>query len=264
MNRRDLLKVLTTPMALNTAGFSEVCEKTEGNEKIPVPDHPLEVGAWTMVVTQSYVKYSRNQGILELITAWIVENKAKYRIEQVLVTGDLVEQNNMGVGQYNQTSAQQWQATSRAFERLDGVIPYVICMGNHDYGIRDSENRETQVNRYFPVDRNPLWKKSLVELGENTFGEKTLENAVYEFTTPAGQKMLTLSLPFAPTDANLLWAKELLARKEYDRHFVTVLTHFFLQDGGTRPSSEGYALNQAGGNAGEGIWQKLIRCTPNI
>ena len=35
------------------------------------------------------------------------------------------------------------------------------------------------------------------------------ENAAYEFTTPQGQKLLILSLEFAPSDPVLAWAKEL-------------------------------------------------------
>ena len=51
---------------------------------------------WTMVVvpdTQSYVKKSCNQGVLELMFAWIAKNCEPLKIQQVLVTGDLVDQN---------------------------------------------------------------------------------------------------------------------------------------------------------------------------
>lgn len=263
MKRRDLLKTFTAAGVLSTFGANVPAEE---NPK-PVKNGLLNPDGWTMVVIpdpQSYVKYSRNQGIFELMTAWIAENIQKFNIQQVLITGDLVEQNNIGCGQYNQTSEQMWKATSRALERLDGVTPYIICTGNHDYGFRDSENRETQVNDYFPSGRNPAWNGVLKEMGENTFGKKTLENAAYEFTTAAGRKMLTISLPFAPTDANLAWAKELAAREEYANHFVTILTHSFIKRGGVRPEAEHYALNKAGGNAGEAIWQKLVFPSPNI
>jgi len=268
MNRRTTLKLFASA-ALAGTGLdfsSKLCAEVPASS-FPKEDFPTTDGAWTMLVMpdpQSYLKYSRNQGVLELMTAWIAENYKKFRIRQVLVTGDMVEQNNMGVGQYNQTSEQQWKAVSRAFERLDGVLPYIVCTGNHDYGIRSAENRETQLNTYFPSDRNPLWKDCLVEMGENTFGKRTLENAAYEFTTPVGQKMLTISLPFAPPDASLAWAKELCAREVYKNHFVTILTHSYLDGKSERPELEYYPLNKEGGNAGAGIWEKLVKDSPNI
>jgi len=271
MNRRRSLQTLAAMAAgmFGTAAVSPSFAQTAANEapKAAGPDFPTEKDHWTMVIvpdTQSYVKYGRNQGILELMTPWIQENIKKFNIQQVLVAGDLVEQNNMGVGRYNQTSEQQWNAVSTAFKRLDGVLPYIVCTGNHDYGIRSAENRETNLHKYFFPERNPSWNGVLVEMGLNTFGQKTLENAAFEFTTPAGQKMLTISLPFAPTDDNLAWAKELAARPQYENHFVTVLTHSYMGGDGKRMLSEGYQLNKEGGNAGEAIWQKLVKPSKNI
>ncbi|MBO7707408.1 MAG: metallophosphoesterase, partial [Thermoguttaceae bacterium] len=95
---------------------------------------------WTMVVIpdpQAYSRYARNQGIFELVTAWIAENREKLAIDQVVCVGDLVESNGLlkadGVFA-NQTGEEMWKSTSRAFERLDGVFPYILCTGNHDYG----------------------------------------------------------------------------------------------------------------------------------
>ena len=123
---------------------------------------------------QAYTRYGRNQGILEIMTAWIAENKEKLNIQQVICVGDIVESNNLQFpdGKFaNQTSKQMWECSSRAFSRLDGVYPYVLVTGNHDYGpyiypdgnhygTRSSLNRETQFNAYFPSDRNPAWKSS--------------------------------------------------------------------------------------------------------
>lgn len=265
LNRRETFKLLATGMTISLTGLTGL-ENVKA-EATKTSDFPTEEGAWTMVVipdTQVYVVHGRNHGLLEVVTAWIAENIEKYRIKQVLVTGDLVFQNNINAEGGRESSKQQWNATSRAFERLDGKLPYIICTGNHDYGFRDCENRETQVNKYFPANRNPSWNGVLVEMGKNTFGEQTLENAAYEFTTPAGQKMLTISLPFAPTDENLAWARELVAREQYKNHFVTILTHSYINETGKRISSEGYPLNKEGGNAGEGIWQKLVKVSPNI
>ena len=95
-------------------------------------------GGWTMVVIpdpQAYTRYGRNQGVFELMTAWIAENKETLNIQQVICVGDLVESNNLQKpdGKYaNQTSRQMWDACSKAFSRLDGIYAYVNVTGNHD------------------------------------------------------------------------------------------------------------------------------------
>jgi len=134
---------------------------------------------------QSYTKFDTNQPIFELMTAWVASVKKNLAVKAVLCTGDLVEQNECLVPDNvngNQTSEEQWKAASRAFERLDHRLPYIICGGNHDYGYKRAENRLCNISKYFPVTRNLLWKDCLVSVCNNAFGVPTLENAAYEFT----------------------------------------------------------------------------------
>jgi hypothetical protein len=227
---------------------------------------------WSLILIpdiQTYNKFSRNQGIADLMTAWIAENLKTLNIATALCTGDLVEQNNITEikkeKEVNQISVQQWAAVSHEFERLDGKTPYILATGNHDYGFESAENRETQFNRVFPKDRNPAWKGVLVECGPNFFGEATLENAAYEITTPQGRKVLILSLEFAPSDAVLNWAKELVAREAYANHLVVLLTHSYmlsLPRKNELTDHEGYAVKDA--NYGKVIWEKLVYPSKNI
>lgn len=218
--------------------------------------------------TQSYAKFGRNQGIFELMTAWIAENLETLHVLTVMHTGDLVEQNNAdapdGV-KVNQTSTQQWSAASRAFERLDGKTPYILTTGNHDYGFRSAENRQTQFPKYFAVDRNPAWKNVLLECCPNRDGVKTLENAAYALATPQGRKLLIVSLEFAPSDPVLAWAKTLVARNAYKQHLAVLLTHSYinsLANGNARIEKEKYAVKDA--NYGQAIWDKLVYPSDNI
>ena len=244
----------------------------------------MDEGDWTLVVIpdpQAYSRYARNQGIFELDTAWIAENKNTLNIQEVVCVGDLVESNDLqeADGYFaNQTSKQMWNSVSNAFKRLDGIYPYVLCTGNHDYGpeifpegthygIRSSETRDTHFNEFFPATRNPAWKNVLVEMGTNAFGVKTLENAAYELTVPNDKKILIVSLEFSPRDETLAWAREVFARPEYRGHFGIIVTHSYLL--GTNRESErigqeGYGISKAGGNGGIRIWEKLVNDTPNI
>lgn len=235
------------------------------------PPRLADPNAWSIILMpdiQTYSKFARNQGITELMTAWIAENLQPLRVLTVMQNGDLVEQN--GIDQPkppngDQTSAQQWTAVSRAFERLDRRTPYILATGNHDYGIVSAENRDTQFPTYFPVDRNPAWQGVLVECCPNRVGKKTLENAAYGFTTPQGRKLLIVSLEFAPSDPVLAWAKELVARDAYKDRFVILQTHSFINSlakGNARIEKEGYAVQDA--NYGQAVWDKLIFPSDNI
>lgn len=214
---------------------------------------------------QSYIKFDANQPLFELQTAWVVNNMDSLNIKGVLCTGDLVEQNEIRIPDGvngNQTSEEQWKAASRAFERLDNKVSYVICTGNHDYGYEKSENRLCHFPDYFPSERNSCWKKSLVEVGNNYKDIPTLENAAYEFKTDTWGKILVISLEFAPRDEAIAWAKKVTGKPKYKDHKVILLTHSYLTWDGKRHVKENYKVSPA--NYGEAIWQKLVYPSSNI
>ena len=217
--------------------------------------------AWSMVVVpdvQFYIKMRRNHGIVDLMNTWIADNVEKLKIHQVFFVGDLVNYNDFGiVASYNDLICrEQWEAFSKLMERLDGKVPYVLCTGNHDYGVRWSEDFRTYYNDYFPTDRNPLSRRQLIECFPNSYGERTMENAAFEFTAPHpdNRKFLIITLQFAPTDKILAWAKKLADNPQYSHHTGIVLTHSYLRANGKRILKESYGVNKAGGNAGEGIY----------
>jgi len=214
---------------------------------------------------QSYNKFDANQPLFELQTAWVANSIEPLNIKGVLCTGDLVEQNEIRIPDGingNQTSEEQWQAASRAFERLDDKISYVICTGNHDYGYEKAENRLCHLPDYFPSERNSCWKKSLVETGLNYQGIPTLENAAYEFETDTWGKLLVISLEFAPRDEAIEWAAKVAGKAKYKNHKVILLTHSYMSPEAKRHIKESYKISPA--NYGEAIWQKLVYPSKNI
>lgn len=50
---------------------------------------------------------------------------------------------------------------------LDDTIPYILCTGNHDYGYKSSENRYSQLNSYFPPNRDSRYAELLTGMFEN-------------------------------------------------------------------------------------------------
>ena len=232
-----ILAVLCIALSSLTAAEPPAAPATPAYQP-PALENP---DSWTMVVVpdvQAYIKRRCNHGILDIMNAW---------------KNDLI-------------AAEQWKAFSRLMERLDGEFPYIVCTGNHDYGRVCAENRKSHFSEFFPTDRNPLTRRQLVECAPNAFDDATLQNAAYEFTAPApdNRKFLVLVLQFAPTDADLAWAKKVADQPRFADHFGILLTHSYIAWTGKRREEEKYPLNKEGGNAGEGIFQKLVRPAKNI
>lgn len=214
---------------------------------------------------QNYVRFERNQPILDLMAAWVSENIDTLNVRALLCTGDLVEQNEMPVPGWkkeNQSSQQQWTATSHAFKKLDGKIPYILCTGNHDYGYVNIVNRKSNLNKYFPTNRNLCWQKTLVGVCNNAFGVPTLENAAYEIKMFKDMNLLILSLEFEPRDEVLVWAKNLVKKEKYKNHLCILLTHSYLKWDGKRIEKENYKVVNP--NYGKEIWEKLVYPSDNI
>jgi hypothetical protein len=214
---------------------------------------------------QTYQKFGRNQPLFQEMIAWIKDQRKNLNIQMVLCVGDLVEQNNIlmpdGING-DQTSLEQWRAAAEAFNKLNGLVPYILCTGNHDYGIKSSENRYSQFNSYFPPQGNPLTYRLLVEMAPNAQGVKTLENACYEWRSPVGQKFLIFSLEFAPRKTILAWARDVASRAAYKDYIGVVITHSYLNRD-NEFVKERYPMEDAC-YGGEIIWNEVIRPSGNI
>src|SRR5688500_9448184 len=97
-------------------------EPLEGRRMLAVggPD-----GSFSIVVlpdTQVYAeKYPE---IFNSQTQWIRDNAAAQHIAFVHGVGDVVE---------HASSATEWQRADAAYDKIHGVVPYSVTIGNHDY-----------------------------------------------------------------------------------------------------------------------------------
>lgn len=218
---------------------------------------------YSIVVLPDTQYYSSNfPGFFDAQTAWIVEQHAAGNVAFVLHEGDIVDDD----------TATQWMRAYHSLHMLDGVVPYVLSAGNHDYccGGWPTDRTMTMINAYFPVSSfagRPSFK--------GTFETDRIENSAHLLDVPGGaSQWLVLSLEFGPRNAVLAWADGLA--KQYADTPAIVLTHAYLYDDNTRydhvarPSQQwnphSYPIGDNGGDAndGEEMWQKLVLGNSNI
>lgn len=182
-----------------------------------------------------------------------------------MCTGDLVEYNDRidpDSIKFDQPYSEQWKAVSRSFSKLDGHVPYLAATGNHDFSYGNRQKKNSHYSEYFPVDKNYLNQKLLKAAATNTEGFQTLENAIFNFTSPNGKKYLFMTLEFGPRDSIIQWAKKMVNDKQYENHRVVVLTHSYLSASDKRIKKSKYPVDDK--NEGEAIWKKLIQPSQNI
>ncbi|MFM1767707.1 MAG: hypothetical protein RJA22_236 [Verrucomicrobiota bacterium] len=280
LNRRRFLHGLAAVPFLNTL---RAAEEFAAPAPPALVDPARGPGAgWTMVVfpdTQNYAKYAKNQAHFDRITRWVRDHRKAWNIRLALHEGDLVEQNNIatggGRGFGDQNSESQWASARRALLPLANELPVIHTTGNHDYGERNAETRATQFNDYFPANYNPGAAALRIEAAPNAAGQRTLENAAYEFKAPDGRKVLILSLEWGPRRDIVEWAARLVRREAYRSHTGLLLVHDFVTPENLRDGQDGnrkrpgnphtYATGKAGDtHDGEDLWQALVRGAPQV
>lgn len=243
-------------------------------------------GSWTVVMIpdiQNYVKWNRNQPILDLMMAWIEDNIDTLNIKMVVCVGDLVNNNEKIINDYdgNQTTIQQWQAASKAFARLNGKVPYIAATGNHDYSIDSKGTRTSLYNNFFNTEVNYLNQKYLAQNTRDEQGMPTLANSALELKDVNGKDYLFMTVEYGPRDTVLSWAKNVAAMQQYKDHRIVLVTHNFLSKKDEHTVGEikwlywepynvdnmiqkGPRINLPFANNGVQIWEKLVQPASNI
>lgn len=267
MKRRDFIRCLAGMTAVVAGPWPRTAEsaaqksttKGKSAKRPKPPAAPFVDGSWTIAIMPDIQNYSTDYpGLTRLQTQWIAENKDKRNIVYVLQNGDITNFNN----------EKEWESASRAMEILDGVVPYALVPGNHDYnkGSPPRDRLTTKINDYFPPSRFQEWP---------TFGG-TMESGHiennYHLFEAGGDKWIVLGLEFGPRDSTLKWANQIL-RKYSDRKAI-VLTHAYLDSDSTRLDWAYKGIKQdknphkygvvGGVNDGEEMWKKLIRKHGNV
>lgn len=277
------LKLNPRKMLLCGAAFLHLATASaQGSAQRPELSDPR---SWCVVMIpdpQGYMKNARNQPIFEMITSWIATNSERMNIKLAVCVGDIVEQNERICDGYSgdQSSASQWSAAARIMGHLDGVVPYIMATGNHDYTYSRTGEKRTEVDKYFPSDKNPLNRKFMCQYGLDQQSNHTMANSAFEIKAPDGRDYLFLNMEFAPRDTVVGWARAVVGLPQYKNHRIVLTTHEYINTKATRTSSpmrvtaytplvvdgkiKKYRQTLPDANAGEELWQKLVKPTPNI
>jgi Ca2+-binding EF-hand superfamily protein len=205
-------------------------------------------------ITQAVFKIDDQRDKMFAQIDWVRTYAEGLNVKMVLQSGDLTQTN----------FPDEWALSESAMRQLDGVVPYLLCLGNHDMGYEKepppgrfwvSNRRDSLLNEYFPPGR--FQKNPLYTYGGNFEGKSENYYLLFE---AEGLRFIALSIEFMPRDEVLVWANQVIGAN-LDRRCL-VLTHGYLDCKGERNlRGEMFPIE---GNTAQGIWDKLLRLHANI
>lgn len=246
------------------------------NEVDPVGDYAYSFA----VIGDTQTMNERDPAAMESIYDWLIANKDAHNIQYVLGMGDITDD----------STDKEWENANAFISKLNGVIPYSLCRGNHDDW--DDFNRHLH-NGFYDATVEGMATPGNIELTDPTqpglipgklpdgsMGLVTREEDVPEGGTVKGDltnsyrtievngtKYLIMTLDFAPNSKALQWANDVIAA--HPDHWVIVTTHAYMYHDGTTLSKEdcyppstytGYTDAQNG----DDMWDKAFSQHKNV
>ncbi len=210
------------------------------------PAAQADRGPFTIVMLPDTQHYSRKYPDSFIAqTSWIKQNRDKANIAFVTHIGDIVNDRNKRMD--------EWELADKAMSQLDGVVPWGVCLGNHDYDDHGETRGAKGFLEHFGPQRfqKASWYGGASENGLNS----------YQLFSAGGIDFVILHLEMDVPDPAIAWAGEVLAR--HSARAAIISTHSYLQgrDGVGRNVKD---TSKGIGNSGEDVWNKLIRRQPQV
>lgn len=280
-------------VACSACGFDAVSVSPDAP---PRYSSPLPLGEpFTIAVlpdTQYY--YGQYGWVFHDQTSWLVEHASALNVQLVLGVGDIVDGGGPPpVGRCGRNAdgadvtpgpswVEQWANAASAVDRLNGHIPFMFPIGNHDYDCQ-GEVPHPRTSRHWREHFGPMryayqpwWRGGFDPADPANF---------YNVVTLGGVDFLVVALEFYPRNSSMAWAENVVS--EHAAFPTILVTHAYLYydaDGpgsarhitsGDVDSAAGYRLRSScpedgtdatcgNGNEGVELWQKLVKRHPNI
>ena len=210
-------------------------------------------GSWTLALLPDTQVYSlRYPGLYDAQTNWIVRNRERRNIKYVIHLGDIT----------NNNTPMEWRRARAAMSLLDGIVPYSLVPGNHDYGPSgDASSRNSLMNEYFKFDS----ARSMPTFG-GALEQGKVDNTFHLFEVDGG-KWIIVNLEWGPRAGTIAWANEVMSR--HDDRLGILVTHAYLNNNDRRydhtdkVNPQHYNPHEyrtpGGVHDGEELWQMLVR-----
>ncbi|RKX46545.1 MAG: hypothetical protein DRP64_03030, partial [Verrucomicrobia bacterium] len=202
--------------------------------------------AFKMVAIPDTQRLARfNPAEMEGQTQWIVDNAVAEDIAFVTYLGDVVDDGS---------NITQWNNATDAIDLLDGVVPYSVCMGNHD--LHDTTNRLAGATEY--IDRFGSSRYS----GYSWYGGSHRDLDHYQIFNADGRDWLHINFEYMPDSESLLWAQRVIDANPTLP--VIVSTHAFLTADGELSGNPASSQMGVISNGGESQWYQFVKQNDQI
>lgn len=195
-------------------------------------------------------------------TRWIAENARAQNIVFVSHVGDIVDINNHD----------QWRLARECLDRLHGVVPYGLTVGNHDM---ERDGNAALFQQVFPAERFrgfPWYGGSFKPARADDAISGNNVNS-FQLFSAGGLDFIHLNLECNAPDDVLAWANELLTKHAARRALIS--THMDLGPLEHPKDNDGYVKDPKGrmnwvkvhgklGNSPRQMWEKLYSKHANI
>ncbi len=248
----------------------------EKDEVAPVTDYAYSFA----VVGDTQTMCEENPEAMEKIYDWLIANKDTHKIKYVMGMGDITDD----------STDREWEDAGKYISKLNGIIPYSLCRGNHDDW--DDFNRNLH-NGFYETTVDGLMNSGNVDLTDisqpglkeiiNPDGTTSIVTACgdvpeggivkgdltnsYRTVEIGDTKYLIMTLDFAPSDAVLEWADKVIS--SHPKHKVIVTTHAYMfRDGTTLDKDDCYPPTYYQGYVnpqnGDDMWNKVFSKYSNV
>lgn len=208
-----------------------------------------------IVVIGDIQEYTNNMFLMSYYESTIQWIYSQYMqgmdIKCVLQTGDLTATNLPA----------QYQSFYNVTSTLTNFLPFVACIGNHDYNWNESSKIIDRNSTLFSQYTHFQLTDSLTVA---RFEDGKTENIVVK-NYIGGQPYYILSLEFGPREEVLAWA-EAYVTAHPELNFI-LMTHEFLTSKGRLIGEDSYAIRQFRNttcSSPEQIWNRLVKKYNNI
>ena len=184
---------------------------------------------------------------------WIVDTAKSLNTQFVMYLGDMTESKYVNDPE---ASTREWNVASQAIGMLDGVVPYSVVLGNHDYNDWAATRDTSMFNSYFSYD-----KYSKLDHFGGAFKEGYMDN-YYSLFEVNGVKYMIFSLEYNPRINVVNWVDRMIS--EHPDRRVIITTHSFTYLDNEFVSGPFNQYNYSDSLKAQQIWDNMLRKHANV